>query len=89
MNYKSLLFKILMRFCSAILVFCSVANVGYAHNPENDESLKELLDLSLEQLLSIPITTASFFERTSLEVGSTVAVISHEDWEMRGARSPP
>lgn len=49
-------------------------------------SLTQLLGLSIEQLLNIPITSTSYFSETTLESGSTVTVLNHEIWEKNGAR---
>ena len=52
-------------------------------------SLEELVGLSFEQLLAIPISSTSYFPEAPLDVASTVTVIPRNDWERRGARRLP
>lgn len=47
---------------------------------------EKLLNLSLEDLFSVPITSASLFPETDLDTGSTVTVITSEYWQDRGAK---
>ena len=50
------------------------------------EKLDELLDLPFEELFNISITSTSYFSETPLDVAASVNVISHQNWEKRGAR---
>lgn len=45
----------------------------------------DLTDMSLEQLLDMPIQVASQFEETELEAGATVEIITRDQWQAFGA----
>ncbi len=49
-------------------------------------SAQDLLELSLEELFNIPITSTSYFPETYLDVAASVSVIQKQDWEKRGAQ---
>jgi len=49
-------------------------------------STQDLLNLSFEDLFSVPITSTSYFPETYLDVASSVSVISRQDWQKRGAQ---
>ncbi len=70
-----------MFLCLAICF--SPSAVATQHNQSN---IDDFLKLSIEELLNVPITSTSLFNETSLTAGSTVAVITDQDWEKRGAR---
>jgi len=61
-----------------------MTNSGYASQPKN--TIDSLLLLSLEELINLSVTTASFFPETDLDTGSSVTVIKHSYWQDRGAR---
>ncbi len=54
--------------------------------PAAEGSAASLLDMPLDELLAVPITSTSYFTETSLDVASTVSVITADDWQKRGAR---
>lgn len=66
------------------LALCGTTN-SFAQ-PIQPSSVSELLKLSLEEILNIPITSTSFFEESGLDAGSTVTVLTPQYWEKRGAR---
>ena len=47
---------------------------------------QDFLNLSLEKLFNIPVTTTSHFPETYQDVASSVSVIPRQDWEKRGAQ---
>lgn len=49
-------------------------------------STQDLLNLSLEDLFNIPITSTSYFPESYLDVASSVNIIPRQDWEKRGAQ---
>ena len=53
-----------------------------AENQENDY----LMDFSLEDLFDLEIEVASLFKEKEVDVGSTVALITEQQWKKQGAR---
>jgi len=49
-------------------------------------SLETFLSLPLEDLMDVRVGVASNFVETQLQAGSTVAVVTEEQWKKRGAR---
>ncbi len=49
-------------------------------------SAEELLELSLQDLFDVAITSTSYFPESYLDVAASVSVISRPDWEKRGAQ---
>ena len=47
---------------------------------------KEIIDLSLEQILELDITSVSFFEENKFTAASTVHVLKPKDWQRLGSR---
>lgn len=62
------------------------SDMSHAAETNQEQKLKELLSLSFSELMSLPITSTSYFTERPLDVASTVTVIAREDWEKRGAR---
>lgn len=73
-----------LKYITLCMALCGT-NHSFAA-PIQTSSISDLLSLSLEEILNISITSTSYFSETSLTAGSTVSVISHQDWEKRGAR---
>jgi iron complex outermembrane receptor protein len=46
----------------------------------------EQSDLSLSKILDVKVTVGTFFEERNLDVGSSVSVITSDDWNKRGSR---
>ncbi|HED15664.1 MAG TPA: hypothetical protein ENI64_02415 [Gammaproteobacteria bacterium] len=57
-----------------------------AHAETSANEIDDLLSLSIEELLDVPITSTAYFEEDWLHAGSTVTVIDEKDWQQRGAR---
>ncbi|MCG6969623.1 MAG: TonB-dependent receptor [Gammaproteobacteria bacterium] len=69
------------------MIWAAIAAYNIAPvSAEQQSSLDTLLNLSLQDLLDVPITSTAYYTETALDVASTVSVISHQDWEQRGAR---
>lgn len=71
-------------YWSFVLLLCCISTNSFATKTQG--SVKDFLQLSLEELLNVPITSTSFFDETSLTAGSTVTVLTPLYWEKRGAR---
>lgn len=54
-----------------------------------DASIEEMMDMSLEELLDITVTSAGGREQKMREVGSAMYVLTREDIERSGARNVP
>lgn len=46
----------------------------------------DLLSLSLEELMDVPVTTATLFESDSLHAPANVSIVTAKDWQRAGAR---
>lgn len=68
------------------LTIFSTLLIPAVYGKTSANEVEDLLSLSLEELLNVPITSTAYFEEDSLHVGSTVTVISEQDWQHRGAR---
>lgn len=79
-----------MRRLRAILALCSLLSLW--NRPARSEEIlapESLLDLSIEQLMNIPVTTATRVERTLAGTPSAVFVITADDLRRSGVRSLP
>ena len=65
-----------------------IRRCGHAASPE-DEEIQSRAQMSFEELLELPIKSASHFSQSVLDVASTVTVIPRSSWEERGARRLP
>ena len=81
---RSLHIKACLYWSFVLLLYCISTNSLAAKTQLG--SVKDFLQLSLEELLNVPITSTSFFDETSLTSGSTVSVITPKYWEKRSAR---
>ncbi len=70
-----------------IVTFMSVLLLLSPHaRGEPLTNIDKLFTLSLEELLSIEVEVASGVLESELEVGSTVSLVTQEQWRQRGAR---
>jgi outer membrane receptor protein involved in Fe transport len=64
-----------------VVTSCFVLVAGAAH------AERDLLDLSLEELVNVPITSTSYFDETLLSSASSVTWLDASRWNERGVRS--
>lgn len=73
----------MQKFKFSLLALFIQSSLSFAESPEADS----LFDLTLEELGKITVVTAaSGFEQKAIEAPANVTVITHEEWESRGAR---
>lgn len=77
-------FQLRIVVTSAAALLC-VSNAPALANAESTH-LEEYLQLSLEDLVKVKVSVASQFLESKLQAGSSVDLITAEDWEKRGAR---
>ncbi len=68
------------------LLLIPVLNFIPVSEAREQQNIGQLLQLSIEDLINLPITSTSYFNEDSISVGSTVSIISTQDWQQRGAR---
>jgi len=63
------------------VVFAAPASAGHSTD------VADLSDLSLEELMSISVSIGTLFDENELDIANTVDLITHEQWEARGAKN--
>lgn len=80
-------FKVCLKAFSWLVVFCLTASVFHVHAESLEEDLDLLLDLSLEQLMTIEVTTASKRSQKLQSAPAVLSVFTAEDIAVWGARN--
>ncbi|CAM2069662.1 TonB-dependent receptor [Sulfidibacter corallicola] len=75
-----------MKLALPCLFLCLAATFSAVDSMATDIDL-DLTDLTLDELLNIEVSVASQFKETELESGSTVEVITKEQWSHYGAEN--
>jgi len=65
-----------------ILVFLAVGSMQAFANQHT-----ELGDLSLEELMTINVSVGTLFDENELDIANTVDLVTHQQWQKRGARN--
>jgi len=78
--------KIYFSFRAAVILLFISLVLQHAHAADALPSLKELLDLPLQDLLDVRVSVASRFSESLLETGSTTSLIDRAQWQSLGAR---
>ena len=76
----------LRRACAAVPLALLAAGLPN-HAPAADLRNRDLLDMSIEDLLQVEVRIASKIPTTTLDAAASVAVIPEVEWQRRGART--
>lgn len=71
--------------CS-LLNLTNFGNFALASSSTSDANNNDLADLSLEELLEVSISASSLLEVNLLDAGSSVVVVTEDQWRKAGAR---
>jgi len=72
-------------FLVLALATCSLAS--FANNAADDAEMELLFSLSLEELMTIQVSSTSYFDETLWNSSASVSVINHERWQQTGAQN--
>jgi len=71
-----------LRRISPAFVICAAASMQTMAGQYSD-----LEDLSLEELMSINVSVGTLFDENELDIANTVDLITHQQWQARGAKN--
>ena len=74
--------KLVLRRILPTFVICAVASMQTMAGQYSD-----LEDLSLEELMSINVSVGTLFDENELDIANTVDLITHQQWQARGAKN--
>ena len=79
----------LYQFLLVLILICITSTTVYAAGESNNENVEDYLELSLQDLLSVEVTSVSKIQQNLREVATAIYVITSDDIRRSGATTLP